>query len=412
LDKAWENSTGKGVKICIIDDGIDPQHPAFNNNKIIAAKDMFDDKNILAEHKFGSEYHGTACASIACSSDPNASGVAPDAQLIVVRSKGLGSVLEAQAIYWAVEQGADIISCSWGPSDGDIDDPSDDFPSHRVPEHTRLALHYAATKGRNGKGCLVVFAAGNGSEAVSLDSYASNPCVIAVGSVNKDNQLTKYSDYGEPLFCVYPSSEITKIVDGYKTKYGVTVADRLGEPGYTEDDYYSLFGGTSASAPAVAGVAALALSVNPFLTVSELKNILQQSCIKVGDKQFYDSSGYSHCYGWGMLNAAQVVQNTISNSHQQFSNDHKEINIMTNSAKGYALHIGVNVTDPKVYKNFSKLSGCVRDAQALQKITLGEGFETTLIKDRQATRQQIKDHIRQLASKSQPGDLVVITYAG
>jgi len=408
LPAAWRYSRGAGVRIAIIDDGIDYDHPAFGGARIVAARDMLKPENKHAGHLFGSEYHGTACASVASSSDRRAPGMAPESELVVVRCKGLGSVLEAEAIYWAVEQRADIISCSWGPSDGEIDDPSDDFPSHRMPNHTRLALEFAATQGRSGKGCLIFFAAGNGNEDVSLDSYASNPNVLAIAAVNKDNQLTGYSDSGFPVFCVFPSSEISRVRNGYTTRYGVTVADRLGTPGYTDEDYFSLFGGTSASAPGAAGVAGLALSIAPELTAAQLKNILRRSCVKIGRTQDYDQKGYSEKFGWGLLDAQQVVANT-----RNFMSRNGGINIMNKSAKGYALHIGVDKTDPSVYDNFPMLSGCVNDARALMKITQTEQFDSIeLLADQDAKRNTIIGKISGLARHALAGDLVVLSYAG
>ncbi|WP_107039060.1 S8 family serine peptidase [Brumimicrobium mesophilum] len=408
LDKAWQVSKGKGVKVCIIDDGIDVDHPAFNKpNKIIASRDVLRADNAGAKHLFNSEFHGTACASVVSSSDYRSYGIAPESQLIVVRSKGLGSILESEAIYWGVKQGADIISCSWGPTDGDIDDPSDDRPSHRLPKATRLAIDYAVNEGRNGKGTLVFFAAGNGSEAVNLDSYASYHNVLAIGSVNKENKLSKYSDFGTPLFCVFPSSEIQKTGKQYETIYGITVADRIGLDGFTKQDYFSQFGGTSASAPGAAGVAALALSVNPNLTAAELKRILIASCKKIGDPECYSSEGYSQEYGFGLLCADLTIQNTLTFSKT------KELMKTPNTPKGYALHIGVDIADPKAYSNFPALDGCVKDAEALQKITKAENFdEVILLANANAKRSRIKQAVKQFASSAKSGDLVVISYAG
>lgn len=408
LYEAWEVSKGKDVKICIIDDGIDTNHPAFNKlGKIHASRDMLKKENTNAMHLYNSEIHGTACASIASSGDYRSFGIAPESQLIIVRSKGLGSILEAEAIHWGVNQGADVISCSWGPSDGDIDDPTDDFPSHRMPEATRLAIDYAVNKGRNGKGTLMFFAAGNGNEAISLDSYASYDNVLAIGAVNKKNERSVYSDHGAPLFCVFPSSEMHKTTNGYETSYGITVADRLGVDGYTDNDYYSQFGGTSASAPGAAGIAALALSIKPKLTASELKNILKHSCRKIGNSENYDSNGYSHEYGYGLLCANLTINNTI-----KFSKMNDQLKT-TKTPKGYALHIGVDNTGPGVYTNFSPLSGCVNDAKALKSITEKEQFdEIVLLADSDAKRDRIKEVLSFFADKAIAGDLVVITYAG
>ncbi|GAB5472418.1 MAG: hypothetical protein Mars2KO_05170 [Maribacter sp.] len=406
LKKAWKFTKGQGVKICIIDDGIDPDHPGFAGAKIIFSKDMLLDDNGAARHQFNSEKHGTACASIAASSDYRAWGVAPEADLIIVRCKGLGSVLEAEAIYWAVKQGADIISCSWGPSDGEIDDPFDDFPSHRLPEHTKLALEYAAKNGRNGKGCPIFFAAGNGNEAVDLDSYASSENVMAIGAVNKRDRLSVYSDKGFPLFCVFPSSDLVKMDGRYKTLYGVTVADRIGMDGYSDADYFSLFGGTSASAPGMAGVAALALGENPNLAIVQLRELLASSCKKIGSRTDYNVHGYSEKYGYGLIDALEVVKksNTI------ISKNSKKMN---SSPKGFALHIGVDETDPAVYSSFPTLLGCVNDSEAISTITKREEFDSIkFLHNEEATRDAILEAMNNLASDSSPGDLVVMSYAG
>ena len=279
LAEAWKFSKGKGIKICVIDDGVDFSHPAFNGPfKIPAYRDMYGgDENTRPDHQYR-ERHGTPCAGIACSADPRVYGVAPEAQLLPVRSIGLGSVLEAQAFYWAVKNGADVISCSWGPPDGDFRystaKSAVDFP---IPDHTNLAIEYAAKHGRNGKGCPIFFAAGNGNEVVIRDHYASHDKVFAIGSSNKKDEKAAYSDYGHPLFCVFPSGDYINVDSEWQQSAGVLVPDRTGAPGYSREDIYTRFTGTSASCPGMAGVAALALSVSPSMTQTQLKNVQRRA---------------------------------------------------------------------------------------------------------------------------------------
>ena len=128
-----------------------------------------------------------------------ASGVAPRAKLMPIRlASGLGSQQEANAFRWAADNGADVISCSWGPADGRWFDPND--PRHqsvfRLPASTRLAIDYATTNGRGGKGCVILFAAGNGNESVDNDGYASYEGVIAVAACNDRGKRSVYSDFG------------------------------------------------------------------------------------------------------------------------------------------------------------------------------------------------------------------------
>ena len=89
-----------------------------------------------------------ACAS----GNGKASGVAPDAKLMPIRLGSIGSISEAKAFKWAADNGADVISCSWGPEDGKWFDPND--PLHTEPvslrASTRDAIDYAVTNGRGG----------------------------------------------------------------------------------------------------------------------------------------------------------------------------------------------------------------------------------------------------------------------
>lgn len=403
LDEAWEISRGRGVTICVIDDGLDMYHPAFTGDKIGAFRDMYSNDPIFPEHRFRSEGHGTACASIACSRDPNALGVAPDAFLLPIRINEIGSVLISDAIYFAVENGADIISCSWGPEDGLITDPADDDIQYDLPDHIRLAIDYAVEKGRNGKGCLVFFAAGNGRELIIYDGYASYKNVCAIGAVNKDLELTQYSDYGYEMFCTFPSSEIAIRKDHFVILYGgLPAADRVGISGYSVGDYFYLFGGTSAACPGVAGVAALILALDSDLSRDEVLEIIASTCDKIGGPTIYDQNGLSKKFGYGLVQPVQALLKAQSIKYQKYKS-------MKN--KGISLHIGIND-----YSSFggqiNSLSGCVNDCQDMKSIAKRLGYQTQVLVDQDATKENIMDGIARMAGEVESGDIVLITYAG
>ena len=148
-----------------------------------------------------------ALGSLCGTATNGASGVAPHAKLMPIRlASGLGSQREADAFKWAADNGADVISCSWGPVDGDWWDNND--PQHtqvaHLPTSTRLAIDYVTTNGRGGKGCVVLFAAGNGNESVDNDGYASYPKVIAVAACNDRSRRSIYSDFGKAVWCAFP----------------------------------------------------------------------------------------------------------------------------------------------------------------------------------------------------------------
>jgi subtilisin family serine protease len=317
VEAAWDLSRGEGIVIAVIDDGVDIDHEEFlSSAKIVAPRDATR-RTSDPRPKGLDDSHGTACAGVACANGNfAASGVAPMARLMPIRlASQLGSQAEADAFAWAADHGADVISCSWGPSDGDFLDPSD--PLHRhvepLPDSTRLAIDYAVTHGRNGRGCVVLFAAGNGNESVDNDGYASYRNVTAVAACDDTGKKAPYSDYGAAVFCAFPSNHYYPSVTP-----GIWTTDRSGGLGYNSGDvglgdaagkYTNDFGGTSSACPGAAGVAALVLSRNPELQWDEVRDVLRRSADRIdtaGGR--YDSTGRSPFYGYGRLNARRAVE--------------------------------------------------------------------------------------------------------
>jgi len=317
-ERAHKFSTGENIIIALIDDGFDIDHPEFSKpGKVVHSRDVSSNSND-PRPKNTYNNHGTACAGVAAASGIKASGVAPDCNLMPVRlSSNLGSMAEAAAFKWAADHGADIISCSWGPEDGNWSNPDD--PVHitevGLPDSTRLAMDYAVSQGRNGKGCIISFAAGNGNEDCKFDGYANYDKVIAVSACNDTGKRCVYSDYGRNVWCAFPSSDF-----GYSpfnhpdpVTAGIYTTDRLGRAGYNaEGDYTDDFGGTSSSCPGVAGTAALMLSANPELTWMQVREIIKETSDKIdrsGGK--YDSKGHSIYYGYGRVNAEKAVKRAL-----------------------------------------------------------------------------------------------------
>ena len=325
VEAAHQITQGEGITIAVIDDGVDIDHAEFmSSGKVVAPRDATENSNDpRPKDRFYTDDHGTACAGVACA-DGNfgASGVAPKAKLMPIRlASGLGSQQEANAFLWAADNGADIISCSWGPPDGKWYDLND--PQHNrfvpLPANTKLAIDYATTQGRGGKGCVICWAAGNGNESVDNDGYASYERVIAVAACNDQGKRCVYSDFGNAVWCCFPSSDF-----GYPPfshpeplTTGIWTTDRTGIPGYnrgslsdgdTAGNFTNSFGGTSSACPGVAGVAALILAINPNLRYQEVKDLLKRSCDKIdltGGQ--YDNNGWSKFYGFGRLNAETAI---------------------------------------------------------------------------------------------------------
>ncbi|MEJ2231845.1 MAG: S8 family serine peptidase, partial [Nitrospirales bacterium] len=229
VEAAWAHSEGENITIAIIDDGVDIDHEEFaGSGKLIAPRDVTRAND---DPRPGSrDNHGTACAGVATGNGfHGASGVAPKARLMAIRyASPLGSQAEADAFIWAAQHGADVISCSWGPEDGAWWDPRD--PLHHtvvpLPDSTRLAIDWAATNGRNGKGCVITWAAGNGNESVDNDGYASYEKVIAVAACHAKGKRSVYSDFGKAIWCTFPSNDTVLPIPGIWT------TDRSGAAGY------------------------------------------------------------------------------------------------------------------------------------------------------------------------------------
>ena len=315
IEKAWAITRGEGVTVAVIDDGVDINHPEFSG-RIIHPFDATEN-NEDPRPKLEDDSHGTSCAGLACAAGlkNGASGTAPEANLMPIRLRsGLGSMSEANAFVWAADHGADVISCSWGPSDGDwwkVDDPLHTRAT-AMPDSTRLAIQYALTKGRGGLGCVILFAAGNGNEDVINDGYCSYEGVIAVAVCNDSGKRSVYSDFGKAVWVCFSSNDFEW--DDFKhpgpASEGLRTTDRLGKPGYNEGDYTNSFGGTSGACPGMAGIAALILAANPKLSYKNVKQLVRRSCVRIdeaGGK--YDTKKHSIYYGYGRIDAGKAVIN-------------------------------------------------------------------------------------------------------
>jgi len=318
VEDAWSIGRGRGTTIAIIDDGVDVDHVEFRAlGGVVAPRDVTEDTDD-PRPKRPDNNHGTACAGVACAAGVDgASGVAPEARLMPLRlASGLGSQDEADAFVWAAENGADVISCSWGPLDGEWWNPGDPVHDQVVPlpDSTRLAIDFALERGRGGRGSVIAWAAGNGNEPVDHDGYASHPGVIAVGASNDRGTRSVYSDFGRALWCCFPSND----PDDDALTPGIWTTDRLGAAGYNPGsdalghapgNYTNDFGGTSSAAPGVAGLAALILSIDPNLGPAEVKRVIAETADRIDEEHGeYDARGRSLLYGHGRVNALRALE--------------------------------------------------------------------------------------------------------
>ena len=223
-----------------------------------------------------------------------------------------GNMKISEGINWAWQNGADIISNSWGG-----------LPNSYVDN----AITNALTKGRNGKGCVVVFATGNSNNEVQYPAN-SNPDIIAVGAMSPCGERKNPSScdteqwgscYGKELDVMAPGVLIATTDlqgdNGYNPK--VFIHREAGGTKLTSDfsdkDYTNCFNGTSSACPHVAGVAALILSVNPNLTAKQVSDIIEKTAQKVGGYNYqndpnHPNGTWNYEMGYGLVDAYEAVK--------------------------------------------------------------------------------------------------------
>lgn len=305
-EEAWDITRGKrSITICVIDDGCDLGHPDFDApDKIVAPRD-FGQADFDPSPVFTADRHGTACAGVALAEENGTGvvGLAPECAFMPVRfSDSLSDNTVVDYFKYAMEQGADVISCSWSAT-------SWDFP---LSIKMKAIIHQAATQGRfNKKGCVILFAAGNESRPldgvkdgqISHQGFALHPDVIAVAASNSLDKRASYSNFGPEIALCAPSNG--------SPGRGIVTTDRRGIDGYASGDYTFSFGGTSSATPLAAGLAALILSIKNDLTSAEVKQIMMETADKIDQANGQYVNGHSPWYGHGRINAYQALKRTL-----------------------------------------------------------------------------------------------------
>jgi hypothetical protein len=293
---AWNRLGNKGsgdITIAIIDMGFDLSHPDLQGN-IVHPFDVWENAPFSQPKRFRT--HGTPCAGVAIARETGFGtvGVAPNAKFMPVSGTGF-SIRDTEVMFeHCVDKGADIISCSWGSIK----------PEHELDSEKEDIIRKAATQGRGGKGCVILYAAGNENQEV-INHYGKHPDVICVGASTAQDVHAFYSNRGFEIDVVAPSNGDWPLIApraSWDTGHWYD--------GNEIDNQYKHFGGTSASTPLVAGVCALILTANPNLTAKAVKDILIKTADKIGHSSEY-VNGHSRRYGYGRVNADKAVAESI-----------------------------------------------------------------------------------------------------
>ncbi|KAF1813711.1 KEX1 protease precursor [Eremomyces bilateralis CBS 781.70] len=293
-----EGITGKNATVCIIDDGLDLDSDDLKDNYFAAGSYDFNDKSDEPKPRLSDDRHGTRCAGEVAAVRNNVCGVgvAYESRVSGVRilSKPISDIDEAESVTFGFQDN-DIYSCSWGPPD---DGRTMEGPGILI----RRAFVTAVQKGRQGKGTIYVFAAGNGAsngDNCNFDGYTNSIYSITVGAIDKMNQHPYYSEQCSAQLVVTYSSGAGEAI--HTTDVGKDTCTR----GH---------GGTSAAGPLAAGVYALVLEQRPDLTWRDMQYLTILTA-----QPFYDGSQpeewqdtalgrrFHHQYGYGRLDAYAIV---------------------------------------------------------------------------------------------------------
>ena len=296
--QAWGKARGAGVKVAVIDSGVDLQHEDLTANLLpgVSCIGSLGDPSRCSGSAQDDDGHGTHVAGILAAVTGNGvgiSGVAPDARIIPIRAiKHLctplpqgercgaeGRVDDARAaLHWAVDHGAKVVNLS----------VADDVVTRSAtgsPLRSEVERAWA-------KGVIVVVAAGNDLDVLMGSGYDGAPLLV-VGATTRDDQKASYAN---------------SVGDA---RWGVSAPGGTGDRSCPDHDVlstyleagsasaYACLSGTSMAAPHVAGAAADLLSMG--LSPSQVVDRILSTTDDLGDP------GRDRVFGHGLLNLARAV---------------------------------------------------------------------------------------------------------
>jgi serine protease AprX len=274
------NINGTGVNVSIIDTGINYNHPDLASNYIGGYDFVNDD-----DYPMDDNWHGTHVAGTVAGTgvDGTNTGVAPGSKLFgvkVLNADGNGSYSDViDGVQWSIDNGADIVSLSLG--------------GPHTPSMTTMVNNAIAA------GVLPVIAAGNsGPNASTIECPGDEFYATTVGSTDSSDTIAPSSSRGP----------VTWIGDTY-TKPDVT-APGVNIISTSYSDGYATKSGTSMATPHVSGAAALILQVYPDMTPLEVRQLLEDTAVDLGDAGKDNTSGSGRI---DVLKAISIQPPAVSN---------------------------------------------------------------------------------------------------
>ena len=300
-DEAW---SGKGVRVCVVDSGIDLTHPDLQNLKLAGWQDFVNDLN----EPYDDHGHGTAMAGLLVANG-GLNGLAKEVDLLVAKAlSATGEGLDedvASAIDWCAQNDAHIISLSLGGAPGALNFlPGSDRASEGSAEQAIA------------QGIFVVAAAGNDGGADDDGDVASPSSVqrvISVGAVRLDGTHWNGSSVGDndgrilPLPILLPRQDPNQKPELMAPGQGVAVL-------HMESGRWSLVDGTSAATVHVTAALAHLLEMQPDMRAGELNNSAEQTIDEVKEALMNTArpkpgqEGHDDEYGYGVVRIDQLLE--------------------------------------------------------------------------------------------------------
>lgn len=285
-------STGsEDIIVSVIDSGIDINHPDLREH-LHAPYDVVDNDDDPSpnpgDYCYGTsttdicDEHGTAVSGIIAAQADNEAGMVglcPDCTLLPIRMLGGSNLLsnDVRAFSHAIEEGAAVINNSWGFTEA--------MP---VPTPLKEIIQEAYTQGRDGLGSVVVFASGNDDREVGQGELCDLTEIVCVSAIDRYGRPTNYTNYGAAIDIAAPSATVSIAPQDHTTIN---------------------FGGTSAAAPVVSGIASWILSEHPNMTSEEVVNLLINTA-NPSPLVTHDEQGHHPFYGYGVI-SVQNLLNTL-----------------------------------------------------------------------------------------------------
>jgi len=287
-EMAWDLNTGSpDIKVAIVDNAVWIDHPDLTN-KIVLSHDVTAAGNQNSNPPAGGDpalwSHGTHVAGLVGAETDNSIGVASigyHISLIGVKASSSNPEFITAGyagIQWAANNGADVISMSWGG-----------------PGFSQTNQNLINTI--HNMGVVMVAAAGNDNVTTPHYPSAYN-YVISVASTNEDDVKTDFSNYATSVDVCAPG--------GYGNQGPNGLLSSTWD--LTNFGNYDIYAGTSMSTPITAGLCGLILSVNPDLTPDVLENVLESTC-----EDIYSVPGnenYAGLLGAGRIDAYAAIAGT------------------------------------------------------------------------------------------------------